>query len=111
MARGIQVTSLLAAATTTETGGSKQLSTAKKVLHCFGTTTAGAGAATVLIEVSSDGTENSWILLATMTLTLATTKSSEGFVSDAPWAYMRARVSAISGTGAAVSVNSQQEAV
>jgi hypothetical protein len=72
-----------------------------------GTTSAGAGAATVVIYGSNLGTTY-WVELGTVTLTLATTitfgTGTGGFVSQAPWPYVCAHVSAISGTGASVDV-------
>lgn len=78
-----------------------------KSFQASGTTTAGAGAATVLIQgsnVALPAVDGDWVLLGTITLTLATTKSGDGFASDAPWRHVRSNVSAISGTGAAVSI-------
>jgi hypothetical protein len=74
----------------------------KKTFHAFGNTTAGAGAAAVKIQVSNDGTN--WIDHDTLSLTLATTVSSDSFETDTAWAYVRANVDSISGTGAKVSV-------
>ena len=73
--------------------------------HSFqavGNTSASTGAATVLIQVSNDGTN--YITLGTITLTLGTAKTSDGFAVTVNWEYYRANVSAISGTGATVSV-------
>ena len=67
-----------------------------------GATSAGAGAATVKIQVSNDGTN--WVDLGTITLTLSSTSSSDGFAAFAAWAYVRANITAISGTNAAVTV-------
>lgn len=71
-----------------------------------GAVSASTGAATVLIEVSdvaSPGT-NDWLLLATITLTLGTTSTSDGTYSNTNWRWVRARLSAISGTNASVTV-------
>ena len=72
--------------------------------QAYGTTTAGSGSVTVLIQGSNTTDTNSFITLGTITLTLGTTLTSDGFVSNAPWKYVRANVSAISGTGANVTV-------
>jgi hypothetical protein len=100
---------LLNAAATTATGASwnprDTSANATYVYHSFqavGSTTASTGAATVLIEVSNDGTN--FITLGTITLTLGTTATSDGFAVANTWEFYRARVSAISGTGALVSV-------
>lgn len=68
----------------------------------FGTTSTGAGSATVLIEASLDNTN--WFTVDTLSLTLATTVSNDDGNSVVPYPYIRARISAISGTDATVSV-------
>ena len=73
--------------------------------HSFqavGSTTASTGAATIVIEASNDGTN--YVTMATITLTLSTTPSSDGFAAANSWEFYRASVSAISGTGANVTV-------
>lgn len=73
--------------------------------HSFqavGSTTTSTGAATVLIQVSNDGVN--YITLATITLSLTTSPSSDGFAVANSWEYYRANLSAISGTGAKVTV-------
>ncbi len=68
-----------------------------------GTTTASTGSATIDIDVSNDGTN--WDNLGTITLTLGTSATSDSFSTlGANWDLVRANVTAISGTGAAVSV-------
>lgn len=64
----------------------------------------GSVTATVVIEVSNDGINAINTPLGTIVLS-GTTTDSDGFTSNAPWKYVRARVSAISGTGATISVN------
>lgn len=61
----------------------------------------GAVTATVIVYVSNTGDDNDWIVAATITLS-GTTSDVDGFVINAKWAYMKAEVSAISGTSAAV---------
>lgn len=61
----------------------------------------GAVTATVVIEGSNDG--EFFLEIATITLS-GTTSDSDGFVSQAAWGFVRARLTAISGTGAAVTV-------
>ena len=71
----------------------------------FQATVSGTGAvtATVDIEVSNDGTN--WCDTAAGTITLSgTTSATDGFTTTSPWKYVRANVTAISGTGATVSV-------
>lgn len=74
----------------------------RKTYQASGTTTNGAGAATILIQGSNDGTN--WDLIGTIVLVLATTTSSDSFSSDDRYAFVRGNVSAISGTGASVTV-------
>jgi FlaG/FlaF family flagellin (archaellin) len=52
-------------------------------------------AATVEFEVSNDGVNPLATLLGTVTLVAA---GSDGFTTDAPWKYIRAKVTANSGT-------------
>jgi hypothetical protein len=62
------------------------------------------GEATVVIEVRNS--ENAtWKTLATITITLGTETAGDGCVSNAAWRYVRANLTAISGTNAAVSAN------
>ena len=68
----------------------------------------GAVTATVQILATNDettyqGLTSNWVLLGTITLT-GTTSASDGFASQAPWCWVAANVTAISGTGAAVKV-------
>ena len=58
---------------------------------------------TVDIEVSNDGVTP--IATAPLTINLnGTTTASDGGVVNAPWKYIRANLTAVSGTGAAVTV-------
>lgn len=70
--------------------------------HGYGSTSSGSGAASIKIQVSNDGV--SYIDMGTITLTLSTTVSADGFSAVVPWRYYRMNVSSISGTGAKVSV-------
>lgn len=74
----------------------------KKSIQCVGKTSSGTGAATVYIEVSNNQID--WHTAGIFSLSLTTTQISEGFTIDAPWLWTRARISALSGTGAKVSV-------
>jgi hypothetical protein len=91
---------LLDAQTTVAAGQTTPLTGAH---HTFQATVSGTGAvtATVLIQCSNDGTN--WLTLGTITLT-GTTSATDGFASAAPWAFVRANVTARTGTGAAVTV-------
>lgn len=72
--------------------------------YTYQATVSGTGAvtATVVIEVSNNGQD--WLTLDTLTLS-GTTRASAGSASAAPWDFIRARVSAISGTNAVVNVD------
>jgi hypothetical protein len=70
--------------------------------QAIGNTTASTGAATVLIQVSNDGVN--YLTMGTITLTLGTAVTTDGFAVINNWNFYRANLSAISGTGAKVSV-------
>jgi hypothetical protein len=91
-------------ATTTSTSDVVNLTGDVRSWQVAGSTSSGAGAATVVIEVSNVNDSNSFMELATLSIVLSTTLSSEGFTACIPWKYTRARVSAISGTGASIQV-------
>lgn len=73
-----------------------------QTFQASGTTTSGAGAATIVIQVSNDN--SNWITAGTITLTLGTSATTDGFALSANWKHVRANLTAISGTGAAVTV-------
>lgn len=101
-------------ATATGAGGRVRLHGAKHTFMASGETSSGSGAATIDIQVTNidnpdfdatSGDEDGyWVTAGTITLTLGTTITADGFVLDAPWKYARAHVTAISGTDAAVKV-------
>lgn len=68
----------------------------------WGKTESGSGSATVTISGSNNGGV-SWDTLGTVTLTLGTTATSDGFSSRDRYTKLRGNVTAISGTGARVS--------
>ena len=72
----------------------------------FQATVTGTGAVTgtVVIDVSNDGVNAVGTAMGTITLS-GTTSSSDGFTTVCPWQWCRARVTAISGTGASIDVN------
>jgi hypothetical protein len=98
----VEATALLTAATATGAGSGIPGIAATKTYQAHGTTTAGAGAATILVQGSNDGTN--WNTIGTISLTLATTTSSDSFNSEDRYRHLRGNVSAISGTGASVSL-------
>ena len=75
---------------TTATGDWKFKDAPKAAIQVVAT-----AAATVVFEVSNDGTNAIATTLGTVTLAAA---GSDGFTTDAPWKYIRARVTANSGT-------------
>ena len=87
-------------ATTTATGTAIYKDAPKATLQA---TVSGTGAvsATVIIDVSNDALN--WIPAVTFTLS-GTTSATDGTATDASWKYVRSRVTAISGTGAKVTV-------
>ena len=98
---------ILDAAIATGAGGNFTI-TDNTSFQAFLTGTTGALSATCEIEVSNDGVH--FVNAATITLSVAAWSTSadddtDGFFASEirSWAYVRARVSAISGTGAAVS--------
>lgn len=102
--RKVGVLPLQSAVTTTSSGEQKEPWHTNRTFEAYGTTSSGAGAATIVIEVRNS--ENSdWHTMATISLVLSTSVAGDGFASSAAWRYVRSRVSAISGTDASVSVN------
>lgn len=93
---------ILSAATAIGAGGTISMSSGFRSFQAYGATSSGAGAATIEIQVSNDTTN--WLVLGTITLTLATTVSNDGLSAISGWPYCRANVSALSGTGASVNV-------
>ncbi len=71
--------------------------------RAFQAIVAGTGAvtATVNVEVSNNNTD--WLVLGTISLS-GTTRATDGFANDAPWRFVRGNLTAISGTGAAVTL-------
>lgn len=72
-----------------------------KTYQASGTTSNGAGAATIVVQ-GSNNEGRTWDTIGTITLTLATTESSDGFTSSDRYQKIRGNVTAISGTGAKV---------
>lgn len=92
------------AQTTTATSAGHRPAAGIRTFSAHGTTSAGAGAATIVIEASNEVSPTVWITLGTITLTLGTTATGDAFVSDAPYRWVRSRISAISGTDGSVNV-------
>jgi len=97
---------LLKAQTTTGNSLTATLRSENRSWQATGTTSSGSGSATIIIEVSNVDISDAFVTLGTITLTLGTTLTADAFAACVPYAYTRARVSAISGTGATVDVYS-----
>lgn len=98
-----KIAKLLDAATTTKVSDMAALSEGKSTIQATITGT-GAVSASVNIEFSNDGV--GWVAAGpSPVISLSgTTTDSDGFAVDADWVYIRATLTAISGTGAAVTV-------
>ncbi len=85
--------------------GDSEIFTINPLSRTFSAKVVGTGAvtATIIIYVSNTGDDDDWATAATITLS-GTTSDSAGFAMNAKWAYTYAEISAISGTGAAVTV-------
>ena len=98
---------LLDAATTTGAGTMQERLAGHSSVLGSGTTSSGAGASVINIEVSNNGTN--WVVAGSLSLvlatTIATTTNTDGFNINAGWKFIRANVISISGTGAAVTVS------
>ena len=80
---------------------------AYRAFQAYGLTKSGAGAATLLVQVSTVST-GPWMTACTIPLTLSTSltlSTTDGCTMSAAWPYVRGNVSALSGTGAAVSLD------
>lgn len=106
MSNRVSVYSLLSDATATGAGTTVVLQSPGSISAAFqawGSTTSGAGAATVTVEVSLDGIH--WITHSTFNLTLSATAVTAGVVmSDEKWVFVRGNVTAVSGIGSSVSL-------
>ena len=102
----INVIKLIDGATAPETSEIKQPWSGRLTFFATGTTSAGAGSATVAIEGSLDGTN--FVSLGSLTgpdlAWTAPAVGADGIAIDAPWKYVRADLTAIAGTNAAVTV-------
>jgi len=96
------VLNILPAATTTATSAWVYKGAVQAAIQATVTGT-GAVTATVVIDCSNDGVNACATPLGTITLS-GTTSNADGFTTMAPWKFIRARVTAISGTGASVDV-------
>ena len=98
-----QVIKLIDAAAATVTGGAVSDGLNQVSYQATGATTNSTGTAEVTIEVSNDNV--AWVAAGTISLTLGTTPTTDGFAVNAAWVYTRARVTELTGTGAYVTVS------
>lgn len=70
----------------------------------FQATVTGDGAVTATVEIEASNDAVGWISAGTITLT-GNNVASDGFPSTTMWAHVRARLAAITGTNATVSVS------
>lgn len=94
---------LLSGVTSTTTGAAHDAGPEGITARTFVANVSGTGAvsATVIVQVSNNGLH--FITLATITLS-GTSSDADGFVADEAWQYVRGKVTAISGTGATVTL-------
>lgn len=104
--RTISSSRILADAATAGTDGERATPRfhEKRTFQAVGGVASGAaGTATVLIEASNvavPAVDGDWVLVATINLTampVRPAKESVGFVTDAPWRHVRARLTAVTG--------------
>ena len=98
---------ILTSATATGAGEVHQPRCSLRTFQANGTTSAGAGSATIVIRGSNlsapvAATAGHWVDLGTITLTLSTTLSGDGVALFSTWRHVKAHVTAISGTDATV---------
>lgn len=101
----VKVATLINAATTTGAGSSVMPAPVDKTFVACGAVSNSTGASVIKIQVSNAATPGTldWIDLGSITLSLTTSQSCDGFASSSRWKWYRGNVSSISGTGAAVS--------
>lgn len=104
----LKIGSLMVDQTTTGAGSTYGPGTSGEKTYQATVSGTGAVTATVVIQASNDPTNLGWLTLGTITLS-GTTTATDGFATQAGWAYYRANVTAISGTSASVDVTVAQE--
>jgi len=93
---------LIKGATTTFTGSPMGMTKASSVQAVVSGT--GAVSSTIIVEVSNETVPTNYITLGTISLS-GTTTATDGFAFTAKWDYIRARITAIAGTSATVTVS------
>lgn len=90
------------------TGAGTAVGLAQSGWKTFQAKVVGTGAVTATVKVQASNDNSVWEDLGVITLS-GTTSANDGFASVAAWAYYRGNVTAISGTGAAVTLICAQE--
>lgn len=93
---------LLNRVTATGAGGGVAKGVENMTFQAYGTTSSGAGAASIDIQVSNDSAN--WTTAGTLKLTLGTIASTDALAVQASWPFVRGNVTSISGTGATVTL-------
>jgi len=99
--QNIRVSKMLTSVTTTGAGSTAGPTTSSRKTIQATVTGTGAVSATIQVQVSNDS--SNWLELGEIVLS-GTNSDTDGFATEAPWAYYRGYVSAISGTGATVNL-------
>ncbi len=95
----LQNTILLNAVTTTAAGSSTSPQLPQRTFQLTCATTAGAGAAEGIVQISND--DVNWMTLGTITHeSITTSPTTDGFAAESAWRYVRGKLNSISGTGA-----------
>jgi len=93
---------LLSSVTTTATGEAISFGSDAYAIHAV---VVGTGAVTAVVVIEASNFDGFVYPMTLGTITLSGTNSAaDGFSAYAPWKAIRAKVTAVSGTGAAVSV-------
>ncbi|MES2942914.1 MAG: hypothetical protein V4772_08600 [Pseudomonadota bacterium] len=103
-ATDLTVTTLRNAGTAVSTGTSVAGINKRSRIIATGFTTAGAGSVTISLYGSLDDTTYYTTAIGTITLTLGTTPTTDFFDDDGRWPFVRDSITAISGTGAQVTL-------
>lgn len=100
----VPTTVLLAAATVTGASDYTRPAGLKRTFQA----TMNAGTAAIDIEGSNDGV--GWVVMASIAVDVSGDRSSAGVVTDSPWKYTRANVTAISGGNVTVTMGCRRDA-
>lgn len=99
--QSLKVNKMLNAVLVTGAGSGAGVSTHSH--KTFQATVVGSGAVTGVVNVEVSNNNTHWIVLGTITLS-GTNSATDGFASEAAWAYYRGNVTTITGTGAALTL-------